>query len=209
METSNPSSLENRVYWEVIQSLPKAMIVDMDETIYWEKSFIEPYVVQMSMLVEKEIGTVSAKQFMNFYLESWESGSRRNLFQECIAKFSITSITPTRFLEEMRSFRVKNGLPIRAWAQRVFREISVPTIILTNGDPEVQRNKFSQLTPQGALLHSTLVCAKEIASKPSTLAVENAIRFWNLTPEDVVFVGDSEIDRKCAYESGCRFIKAV
>lgn len=209
MVTSSLSDLEKRVYSQVTESGSLGLIVDMDDTVFWELDFIGPFIERMSRLLEMEMGSALAENFSQFYMQNWTRGSRRDLFQRSISEFGITGIQPEDFLEEMKTLRITSGLKIRSWADRIFSESSVPIAILTNGNPDVQKNKFSQLTPRSALDRATLVCAKEICSKPSPLAVQVILDSWKLSPEDVVFIGDSEIDDQCARNSGCRFISST
>lgn len=209
MVISSQFDLEERVYTQVMESGPLGLIVDMDDTVFWERDFINPFIEHMSRLIEVERGSTLAKNFRQFYMQNWTSGSRRDLFQRSISEFGISSVQPEDFLEEMKNLRITSGLKVRSWAERVFSETSVPIAILTNGNPDVQKNKFGQLTPRTASTRATLVCAKEISSKPSPLAVQVILDRWQLSPEDVVFIGDSELDEECARNSGCKFISST
>ena len=209
MAMSRPFSLEERVYSQVMDTDALGLIVDMDDTLFWEHEFIGPFVDHMASLLEVKLGSNLADDFKIFYLDNWTGGKRRDLFQRSIKELELTDFEPHDFLREMKSLRVPSGLQVRSWAERVFDHPSIPIAILTNGNPEVQKNKFNQLIPQSIATRARLVCAKEISSKPSSLAVEEILGSWKLGPGDVVFVGDSEIDEQCARNSGCRFVRSI
>lgn len=206
---SRPFSLEERVYSEVMDTDALGLIVDMDDTLFWEHEFIGPFVDHMANLLEVSLGSNLADDFKRFYLDNWMRGNRQNLFQRSINELELTDFEPHDFLREMKSLRVPSGLQVRSWAERVFDHASFPIAILTNGNPEVQKSKFSQLTPQSVATRAKLVCAKEISSKPSARAVGEILASWELGAKDVVFVGDSEIDEQCARNSGCRFVRSI
>lgn len=209
MAMSSQSNLEERVYAQVLGAQALGLIVDMDDTIFWEIDFIDPFVNHLSKLVESEIGKTRAKNFRRFFMQNWTSGFRKDLFQRCIAEFEIANVEPEVFLKEMQTFKAVSGLSLRSWAERIFSEVSIPIVILTNGNPDVQQNKFGQLNLPGASTRASLICAKDISSKPSPKAVELILDSWQSGSRDVLFVGDSEIDEQCARNSGCRFIRSI
>lgn len=209
MDTSRQFNLEDRVYSQVVGTNVLGLIVDMDDTVFWEIDFVNPFVSHLAKLIEPEIGRNRAEEFAQFFIHNWSIGSRKNLFQKSLTEFEVPNLAPEMFLEEMKTFRVGSGLRIRPWAERFFREASIPISILTNGNPDVQRNKYNQLKLPVPPTQIGLVCARDISSKPSPKAVELILESWQLEPRDVLFVGDSSIDELCARNSGCNFICSI
>jgi phosphoglycolate phosphatase-like HAD superfamily hydrolase len=95
---------------------------------------------------------------------------------------------------------------LKNWAIHVLSEWIVPMAVFTNGDPEIQRNKFSMLQPHELFQCVPLFCAKEIAPKPSPLGAKAIIGGWGLEPSDVLFLGDNRVDELCAEAVGCQFL---
>jgi HAD superfamily hydrolase (TIGR01549 family) len=209
MVESNLSETDSRILDQIKLLEPQAVILDMDDTLYWEREFIVPFVENLSKKVSIEIGSSGAKEFQSYYLSNWAAGFRKDLFGKSIRQFSLTRLSESDFLAEMRSVKVANGLTLRPWASKFLTRTSLPIAILTNGDQMVQKNKFDQLVPKNSMRNTMLVCAKNYAAKPSPLAVNKILSEWNLKPSGVVIIGDSEIDRQCALSAGCLFICSV
>jgi phosphoglycolate phosphatase-like HAD superfamily hydrolase len=185
---------------------PKGIIYDLDNTLFWEIDYMKSYIQKISELVSIEKSPEISNQFYSGFMEEWESGRRRDLFQTLLDHFQIESLSPDNLIYEMETLKVPGGLRIRNWAKRALAEFKVPTAILTNGNPAVQRNKFSQLVPYSLVKGTELFCAKEYQPKPSPEGVKVILSAWALAPESVLFIGDSDLDEKCASSAGCKFI---
>jgi HAD superfamily hydrolase (TIGR01549 family) len=209
MAESNLSETDSRILDQIKLLEPQAVILDMDDTLYWEREFIVPFVENMSEKVSIEIGSTGAKEFRNYYLSNWDAGLRKDLFGKSIRQFSLTSLSDSDFLEEMRIVKVANGLRLRPWASEFLTRERLPIAVLTNGDQVVQKNKYDQLVPKNSMQKTMLVCAKDFSAKPSPLAVKKILNDWNLKPKGVLLIGDSETDRQCAISGGCLFVSSV
>ena len=183
----------------------RAIIFDMDDTMYEEIHFVKSFAKALASQFAPELGVTRADKLGIFYLENWNTGDRRGLFEKTIDEFGLAT-DPIHFLELMRTVKVPNGLPLKNWARQILKTCDVPVAVLTNGDPGIQRNKFHQLEPSFLLESANLVCAKELEPKPSKLGAERIISAWGLAPSGVLLIGDSQVDKECALAAGCQFL---
>jgi FMN phosphatase YigB (HAD superfamily) len=200
------SSQEQGLLKSIRSCNPRAIIFDMDGTLYDEVYFVKHFADALSARIVAEIGPEKAIDLKKFFLENWCAGSRRRLFEYSIEKFGLQGITKEQMMELMRNLSIPTGLPLKNWAIHAIIDSVVPMAVLTNGDPETQRKKFSMLQPHELLEGVPLFCAKEIAPKPSPLGAKAIIGAWGLEPSDVLFLGDNRVDELCAEAVGCQFI---
>jgi|TARA_B110000503_G_scaffold48261_1_gene78630 FMN phosphatase YigB (HAD superfamily) len=206
---SNTSDFDAFLFEQIRANNPSGLILDMDDTLYWESGFVIEFARQMRGKVLLEKGGLQADQFFNFFTENWSRGNRKSIFQLSVLEFNLETVSASDFLESMRSMSVPGGLALRHWARRTLTEMSIPIAILTNGDPVLQKNKFSQLSPEELLRNVDLICAKDYEAKPSAMGALKIIKNWGLAPDEVLLIGDSQVDLDCAKNAGCGFLWSV
>lgn len=200
-------SSQEQALLEIVREVkPRGIIFDMDGTLYDEIHFIDSFAEELSARVVDEIGPDKAADLKFFYLENWRAGSRHNLFERSIEKFALHSMGKEQILELMRTLSIPGGLPMKNWAIQALSKWVMPMAVLTNGDPRIQRTKFSMLQPNSLLTNLTLVCAKELQPKPSPVGAEAIIAGWGIKPSEVIFFGDNPVDELCAKAAGCHFV---
>lgn len=204
----NLSKRESDFVGQIHSVAAQAIIFDMDDTLYEEIHFVKSFVRALESKVAPEVGLTKAADLGSFYLEKWNAGDRRGLFETTIKEFGLAT-HPIQFLEQMRTLKVPDGLPMKNWAKQILRTCDLPVAVLTNGDPGIQRNKFRQLDPRFLLENAILVCAKELEPKPSKLGAEKIISDWGLAPSSVLLIGDSQVDEECALAAGCQFLYSL
>jgi FMN phosphatase YigB (HAD superfamily) len=181
----------------------------MDDTLYWERDYVSEFIKEIKNRVFLEKGESQADQFSLFFTENWARGDRKEIFQRSINQFHLETIAVSDFLNSMRSLVIPKGLELRTWAKTVLGEFDGPTAVLTNGDQATQRNKFAQLFPASLLEDVELVLAKDYEPKPSGLGARAVIEKWKMSPSEILFVGDSPLDKKCAEEVGCYYLSSI
>ena len=78
---------------------------------------------------------------------------------------------------------------------------------MTNGNADQQRNKINNINWNGLKPPKEhIIFANEIGKKPDPIGVEILIERFSLRHEDILFIGDSETDRKCAIAANIKFL---
>jgi phosphoglycolate phosphatase-like HAD superfamily hydrolase len=206
MVPSSTSDFDSLLFAQIRSINPRGLILDMDDTLYWESSFVSEFARHMMKKVLSEKGPQQADQFFAFFTQNWARGNRREIFQQSVLEFNLETITASDFFESMRTLVVPDGLTLRTWAKRVLVELETPIAVLTNGDQVTQQNKFAQLWPKKLLRDVELFCAKDYEPKPSGLGALAILKKWKLLPADVLLIGDSPLDMQCAMDAGCDFL---
>ena len=79
--------------------------------------------------------------------------------------------------------------------------------ILTNGNREQQFFKITLLGLNNLFNEQNIIYANDFTPKPSPEAMQHILNSSNCSPSHCVFIGDSDVDKKCAELSGVDFIQ--
>ena len=188
--------------WRIyLQGRPLAF--DMDNTIYREIDFLHQAYKKISV---------------ELYGEDWESpydylcvrfkaSGRKNLLNCLLQKFPLGSNKDNidQCLKIMRASTVAESLAVYPWFSRFISLVEKPfeLRIITNGNPQQQKNKFAALSFDRAGVTTDLICANDYGAKPNIEALA-ALRNSNLLL-DLVYVGDSVVDAEFRQNAGIEF----
>ena len=180
------------------------IIFDLDNTLICEKDYLySAYQSISEKLGENEIE--SQKMFL-YLKNNFEFGHRTNLFNSFIITFNLSPLVLQFMLAELRSVNVVGGLNLIKEVKSILRLIKIlkkEYIIITNGNPIQQANKIRQINWDNHLQPSKVIFANEYKPKPNP---EVFFMLNNLnSSEKVLYIGDSEVDREFALNSGIDF----
>jgi FMN phosphatase YigB (HAD superfamily) len=180
------------------------IILDLDNTLIYEKDYLySAYQIISEKLGQNEIES----QRMFLYLKNnFELGHRANLFNSFIITYNLSPLVLQYMLEELRNVNVAGGLNLTKEGKCILhfiKKLKKEYIIITNGNPIQQANKMRQINWDNHLQPSKVVFANEYKPKPSP---EVFFMLSNLnSSEKVLYIGDSEVDREFALNSGIDF----
>jgi HAD superfamily hydrolase (TIGR01549 family) len=112
-------------------------------------------------------------------------------------------------LSILRNFRPERQIPIFQETRdilRALKSLGKVIFILTNGNPEQQKNKIRSLDWEGLDEEITFILADEIEPKPSPAGVFHILERSGISADKSLFIGDSITDRICAERGGIQFI---
>jgi len=185
----------------------KALILDLDNTIYPEKDYLFQVYYLIGEFVEFQEG-VPHDQVTKFLVDEFMAKGRDRIFDKMIAHFSL----PENYLENcFRLLRTaKLPLPLLIFEDMLLRlqeasETGLRLFVLTNGNPEQQLNKIKHLEWHGLDQHIKCYFCNEIAPKPAPDALLKLLADHQLAPSEVLFLGDANIDEDCAKAAGVDF----
>jgi phosphoglycolate phosphatase-like HAD superfamily hydrolase len=185
----------------------KALVLDLDNTIYPEKDYLFQVYYLIGQFVEFQEG-VSREQVTQFLVNEFMANGRDHIFDKMIAHFEL----PETYLENcFRLLRTaKIPLPLLIFEQMLLRlqessEAGLQLFVLTNGHPEQQLNKIKHLEWHGLDQHIKCYFCNEIAPKPAPDAMLKLLADHQLLPSEVLFLGDANIDEACAMAAGVDF----
>lgn len=185
----------------------KALIFDLDNTLYDEKDYLFPVYHVISELAARKdkIEALLAEQYLK---REFITNGRKDLFNKFISHFKLRYCSVEDFLQILRTNRPEKKMQLYKSAATTLQSMSdlkKQIFILTNGNPEQQRNKVAMIDWQGIDQKIQFIYANETEKKPSPLEINRIILKCNLSKKDIVFIGDSMEDRQCALNAGIAF----
>lgn len=185
----------------------KAIILDLDDTLYEERAFLFPAYKKISDYISNKSGNKAAI-YESYLINSFETSGRSHLFDRLINDFQLHElITTAELLDILRNHVV--ALTFRKNIDSIMEELinsGKKLFILTNGHPIQQRNKITGLNIPTRFPMITVIYANEFKPKPSPYCVNQIIKEYNLNNTDVLLVGDSDIDKLTAEQAFINFL---
>lgn len=209
MRTAVSSHFERQLANQIIALSPPALIIDLDNTLIWEEDYFSSAAAEIELVFQSLVGRVSARALREELQQGYHSGNKKNLFQTALEKTRIDESRIDLILKIFRHHKMPVKLELRPWFQEAIPLLSAKMGILTNGSPTVQENKIQNLRELSLLSEIDIVYANNLKAKPHPIGVFHLAKKWSIPVKDIVFVGDSLVDRICADSAGCQFIPAI
>lgn len=186
----------------------KAFVFDFDNTLYPEKDYLYQVYYMIGQFIEYQ-ETFEHDKVTKFLIDEFENNGRGQLFNKLIERFSLKEEYIENFLRLMRTARLPLKLLLFKEAEWMLNELvknNIPIFILTNGNPEQQYNKITQVEWNGLQKHLRCYFANEIKPKPAPDGLFKIMEEHNFKPEELIFIGDSDIDENCAKAANVDFV---
>lgn len=190
----------------------KVLVFDLDNTIYPELEYLKrAYCYLSSKVVEEYPCKIKDKNILCEYLTNeFILRGRKGLFQKFIKKFNIMDITIDEMLFFIRSVPIEENSimiypEIESIINKYYKEKDI--FILTNGNPIQQNNKIFALN----IPHKKdikVIYASSLGpdyEKPNPYYVENDIKNNKYGKDDIIIIGDSQIDEEVSINANVVF----
>jgi HAD superfamily hydrolase (TIGR01549 family) len=180
----------------------RAILSDLDDTIYSERAFLHQQYRQLAQRLHPE----RQSELFRFLVDDFETNGRAGLFQRLKRRFTLP-YSQSDILAQFRDYSNSDDtLEPFEWIKRLSTALDVdqPLVVITNGYPPQQREKARRLHLDRFLSNIILICANEGIAKPSP----DALRRLKSTKEikDPLFIGDSAIDRTFACHCAMEYV---
>ena len=188
----------------------KAILFDLDDTLYDERLFVRGGMRAVSKYVEGKSG-IAASVLFDFLWRDFLLRGRAGIFKRFLTRFRLEGRLEEKLVEIYRGHRPRLRLypGVRGMLERLRDKVGLA--LLTDGVPEVQRRKIRALSLER--IFGVRVCASELgedAVKPSGEAYRKALKMLNVEPREAVFVGDNPYkDFKGAREAGIFSVRVM
>jgi FMN phosphatase YigB (HAD superfamily) len=191
-----------------IDGRKKAFLFEMDNVIYPEKDYLfQVYYLFASLLEYIEL--TDAKIVTDLMVNTYIADGKDVVFEAVKEKFGIDEKYRVNFHHLLLTAKLPLKLLVYKNVLDLMQEIVVDRkqlFIVTNGNPAQQLNKIKQTEWNGLEPYLTCYFAEEIKAKPSSDVVDLLIKEHNLQRRDILLIGNAEIDRVCATESGIDYL---
>lgn len=177
-------------------SRPKAIIFDFDNTLVDSKKIIaqafartcELYGMDSDVLTQNgyNIQLSLRENFPKLFHDKWREAEE--YFYDYYNQYS-KNIEPLEATTEMLSYVFGNEIPMA---------------IISNKKGHILRNEINNISGWNNFFKIIIGSSDLSADKPSIIPVQHVCEFLNVpSSKNVWFVGDSDVDIKCANDSGC------
>ena len=170
----------------------RTILFDLDNTIYPEIFFLEKVYKEISL----EYNYETSKEVYDYLIKTFKNEGRRNIFNEMLSRFHNKDLDINKCLKIMRSYVCYDCISPFEWFLEFSRNVDKNFIfrILTNGNPDQQKNKILSINFPFNRNKLELVYANKIKQKPHTEA------FYSFQDHELfhnpIYIGDSNIDKK-------------
>jgi HAD superfamily hydrolase (TIGR01549 family) len=182
-----------------------ALIFDLDDTVYEELDYLKKaYKHITKLIIESESNhNLSERIIYSFLLSTFRNEGRIGLFQKTVAKFNLNNFSIDNFKQCLRAVstidnEIKINKPIYNFIIKF--NTTKDLFILTNGNVTQQQNKIRSLNipfKEKIRIYYSSSLGREF-EKPNPYFVFKIINDHNLNKNQVIFIGDSEVDEKTA-----------
>jgi len=192
-----------------IDARKEVFIFELDDVLYPEKDYLyQVYYLFSSFLEYTEL--IDAKEATDVMVATYLSGGRNAVFDNLKKKLNLEEKYRSNFNHLSNTAKLPLKLLLYQYMLKLLQEIVVDRkkiFIVTNGNPEQQLNKIKQTEWNGLEGYLTCYFANEIKPKPETDCIDLLIKDHNLQRRNIVMIGNSDTDERCAEASGIDFVK--
>jgi HAD superfamily hydrolase (TIGR01549 family) len=142
-------------------------------------------------------------------MEIYRKEGRNNLFDKFLSCAGLDPGYLPECLKILRTFTAEKRIEIYAKSGRILRTLikkHKPLFVLTNGNPDQQRNKIRSVNWNGIDEEMTFILADEIEPKPSPAGIMHILKRTGIEKDKAIFIGDSPVDKECASRGGVKFV---
>jgi len=187
------------------------IIFDLDNTLYNEIDYLKFAYKDISKKIVTKNNNLNTNDIFEYLLNTFVNDGRGNLYQKLIKNFNIKNFALDDFLYSLRYVKIKeNSIKINQILER-FIEQNIKNFnfcIATNGDPQQQRNKLKSINLPYKEKFFVVYCNElgKNKNKPSPAFINNILQEFDVNKNQLLFVGDSEIDEQAAINGNIYFI---
>ncbi|HTD97660.1 MAG TPA: HAD hydrolase-like protein [Mucilaginibacter sp.] len=192
-----------------IDSHVNAFIFELDDVLYPEEDYLfQVYYLFTAFLEYTEL--IDAKEATNLMIDTYLSKGKEDVFDVLKEKFGIDEKYRFNFNHLNKTAQLPLKLLLYPGMLTLLQEIVIDRkniFVVTNGNPEQQLNKIKQTEWNGLENYLTCYFADEIAPKPETDCIDLLIKNHNLQRRNILMIGNSDTDLRCAEACGIDYLK--
>ncbi len=172
--------------------MSKAIIFDLDDTLYDERSFVESGFKAVAGEVERRLG-IDKEEFLRLLNEILEQEGRGHVFDTALEHYNLYSQSLVYDLVEVyRSHKPEiEPHPDVVPALQTLRKEGKKLAIITDGIAEVQRNKVRALRIEE--LFELIIYSDDYGRdywKPNPFSFQKAVEYFQIQGKEAIYVGD-------------------
>lgn len=194
--------------YNAIDKRKAAFIFELDNVIYPEKDYLfQVYYLFASAIEYTEL--IDAKKTTDIMVETYVQEGSELVFDRAKEKLGIDEKYRRNFEHLLLTAKLPLKLLIYKKTLELLQEIVVDRkkiFIVTNGNPQQQLNKIRQIEWNGLENYLTCYFTEESRPKPETDAIELLMKEHDLQRTDLLMIGSTETDYRCAQNIGIDYL---
>ncbi|MEJ2880080.1 HAD family hydrolase [Pedobacter sp. GR22-6] len=186
----------------------KAFVFELDDVLFPKKDYLLQVYYLFAQFIEYG-EQISATEILNVMQEIYLERGEEALFEQTAERLRIPGKYKVNFDLLLLGARLPLKLLLYNEVLALLQAIVVERkqlFLFTDGDPAMQLNKIKQIEWNGMEKYLTVYFAAETASKPSADGLELLVSKHGLQKNEVLYVGQSDLDRTCASKAGIEFL---
>jgi HAD superfamily hydrolase (TIGR01549 family) len=184
-------------------------IFDLDNTIYNEEDYLFQAYKAISQKLEEFTNRHNKNDLFVLIMDIYRKKGREKLFDKFLAGSGLDSGYLPVCLKILRTFKPDKQIEINPKMEKILwslLEKQKQIFVLTNGNPDQQRNKIRNIQWKGIDEKITFIFANEIEPKPSPEGIRHILKLTGIEKDKTILIGDSEVDLECASRGEIRFV---
>ena len=192
----------------------RIIIFDLDDTIYNESLYLKQAYRYIGECLCQRVSDCKSTpdEISSFLFLEFEKEGRSRLYEKLSNKYNIGDFCLDDFLKCMRTVPLEEGSikinsDMYSLIDRLIKKEKM-VFILTNGNVDQQKNKIKSLDfPHKDKIKVFYASSRGFdLQKPSPYFVNEIKKSYSSRESDIIFIGDSEVDKKTAFNSDIDFI---
>lgn len=186
----------------------KAFVFELDDVLFPGRDYLLQVYYLFASFLEYTETFPPAADLTDFMKKAYESHGETQLFDKAMEVFGFDA----KYRENFERLHAKARLPLKLLLfdnARTFLEEAVADgkqiIVITGGNPEMQYNKLGQIDWGVLAKHVRVYFAEEYGPKPSAVVLQHVQNELKLTPDELLVLGNSDLDREFAANGGVDF----
>jgi FMN phosphatase YigB (HAD superfamily) len=179
------------------------VIFDLDETLYDERLYLYAGYKEISLSLSHQYN-IDATELEQFLIDGFENGGRSTLFDDVCEHFNIPTSAIDDMLHILRTVHIPHSIELFDAMKGLLNDLhhgGKKLFVVTNGNPDQQRNKIKSIRWYDLDKHIVFVIAADHKPKPDRAAFDYLLANFGLIPSQTIFIGDSAADEGFAKNS--------
>lgn len=188
----------------------QSFIFELDDVLYPQKDFLLQVYYLFAQFMEYS-EQLNAEEMLHFMKQEFERAGNENIYEKTATKFAIPEQYRLNFDLLNRNAKLPLKLLLFDEVMKFLQELVVDrkqVFLLISGNPEQQLNKIKQVEWNGLEQYLRVYFSDEIAEKPSPESLEYVVELHELDKEQVLVVGNSDLDETMARQAGVKYLGA-
>lgn len=186
----------------------QAFVFELDDVLFPGKDYLLQVYYLFAQFIEYG-EQISAAEILKNMQRCYEKNGGEGIFEETAAQLNIPEKYKVNFEMLLLGARLPLKLLLYDEVLKFLQAIVLERkqiFLYTAGDPAMQLNKIKQIEWNGLEQYLRVYFSAETAANPTADGLELMISEHGLKKKELLFIGRTSLDEKCAIDAGIDFL---